>query len=183
MKNSSGEELQEQTPSAGATLIYSYNLIDTTNVNPGSHMNWLQWGGPGGTITSPIVSYNTSFQTSVGGAEGYQWYGGFSGCGCSYTLVAPSLDHNVEIALPSGGTNTMSYINHGSAGAETNTTSLPVAHDNYIDPTGTISGTSVGAFYPGSFQAYSSGLYSGPTWSFSNNWNMATGVALSNTPP
>jgi hypothetical protein len=152
-------------------------------------MNWLQWGGVGmgGTITSPVVSYNSSFQTAVGGAEGYQWDAGFSGCGCSFTFVAPSLDHNVEIALPSGGTNTMSYINHGSgsggAADPTNTTGLPVAHDNYIDPTGTISGTSVGAFYPGSFQAYSSGLYSGPTWSFSNNWNMATGVALSNTPP
>jgi hypothetical protein len=181
-KNSAQQALSEGTPASGSSLIDKYNFFDTVNVYPGNHMNYLQWVGAGGTITNPVVAYNTSYQTSLGGAEGYQW--GWAGGGGSptFTEVNPLLANNVEIALPNGGANTMSYINHGPAGANTDV-SGGVAENNYIDPTGTISGTSVGAFYPGSFQAYSSGLYSGSTWSFSNNWNMATGVALSNTPP
>jgi hypothetical protein len=103
-------------------------------------------------------------------------------------MASPMLTHNTMVALGSISSPSMSYMLHGSSnytagGAATTVTGSPVANNNYFDPTGTIAGNSTGIFYPGSFQAFASGLGSGPAWNFSNNWNMITGVALSNTPP
>lgn len=172
-KNSGGQYVSMSGPSSGSNIAFTYefNFFDNANVVVGGHQNWLQWSG--GVAPSTMLAYNTGFQNAVGGAEGFQLYYNIPG-----SFSSPTIANNVEIALPSSGTNTMSYINNGSGGIPTNTTGTPVSENNYIDPTG-----AYGAFYPGSFQAFSSGMYSGPAWTFSNQWNMATGVAFSNTPP
>jgi hypothetical protein len=160
------------------TLDYRFNLIDNSNQPSGAHQNWLDFAN--GTVTSPIVAYNTAFQNALGGAEGFQWYIYGSG-----QMSSPVLANNVEIALPSGGSYTMSYMNHGSDGQQgfTVVTGLPIAENNYMDPSGTIAGNNIGVFYPSSFQTFSGQYGNGPAWTFANQWNMATGSPISNTPP
>jgi len=171
-KNWDSHILDLAGPSSGSNLAltYNYNLIDTGNITIGAHMNWMQEAG--GVWVSPVIAYNTSIQNTIGGAEGYKWnaYGG------ALSISSPTLANNVEIALPSGGTNTMSYMNHGPGVSTTTVAGIPTAKNNYIDPTGAF-----GAFYPVSFLAYAPN--STPAWTFSNQWNMATGVAIPNTPP
>jgi hypothetical protein len=82
-------------------------------------------------------------------------------------------------------------MNNGGGAPSTGTTvtGSPIAENNHIDSSGAfgafypVLSEPDSTFYPGSFQAYSNGLTSDPTWTFLNQWNMVTGVAISNTPP
>ena len=150
-----------------ANLVYEYNVIENGGMEPGAHLNLLQFGG-WGTINT-LVEYNTSYQQlqAAGAGEGYQFYGTTGD-----TLVSPTFAYNTMLSVP---TNSMSYLLHGSSGSQypTAVTGTPSVHDNYFDPRGTYSGTDAGVLYPGSFGG----------WVISGNYNMATGALLAGQSP
>ena len=145
-----------------ANLVYEYNLITNGGMQPGAHLNVLQIGG-WGTINT-LVEYNTVYQQpqAAGAGEGFQFYGTTGD-----TLVSPTFAYNTMIST---GTNSMSYLLHGSSGTQfpTSVTGTASVHDNYFDPRGTYSGGDAGVLYPGSFSG----------WTIYGNYNMATGTLL-----
>lgn len=145
--------------SAVYTISYKFNVISNGAFGAGAHLNYSQFSNG---IIDATVKYNTSTQSpQISSGEGYQFY--FNGTG---TMHSPTVTNNVLIATAGAS---MSYMIHGS-GIGTGTTTLtgtPVLNNNYFDPTGAF-----GPFYSGSFSG----------WTLSNNWNMVTGGAISNTP-
>ena len=64
---------QQVLDTGGAgTLEYHYNLLDNMVIGSGQHMNWLQLGGSGWNATLR-VTFNAGYQTSLDGAEGFQF--------------------------------------------------------------------------------------------------------------
>src|SRR6185312_7459342 len=139
-------------------LHYQFNLIDDTTVAFGAHMNWLQWSNSLTTTCDlGVLTFNTSRQLSLGGAEGFQW-------GPSSTSSV-DISNNTFIAKGASSGTVMSYPIHvnddtpaSGGGAVTNATSA----NNYADITG------------------ADGLYHDKpvAWTFFSNVNMSTGGTL-----
>lgn len=138
-----GNYCQQIVEANGSTWTVKYNFIDNGNISSGSHQNYMQWGS--GTV-DVAWDFNTTRQTTLGGAEGPQFY--FNGVG---TIHSPDVSNNTMVAIKSSGTNTMSNMIHGSAiGTGTTTlTGTATAGQNYMDFAGANA-----AFYPGSFTAW-----------------------------
>lgn len=92
-KNASQHIVEFIGTSTTATVQFLYNFIDDAAITPYSHMNYLQWGCGSSTLTMK-VNFNTSYQKSLGGAEGYQFYSQASG----NTMASPSFANNIMIA-------------------------------------------------------------------------------------
>jgi hypothetical protein len=168
--HSSEQVLSISTPAA--SLDYRYNLLDDIEISPGAHMNYLQWGGAGSGGT-PIVEFNTGYQTSCGGAEGFQFYNNNTPA----SITNPVVSNNTLIAVPPNPAGScaspnngvvMSYMIHGTAGSQFPTT---------INGTG----TNTNNFFDtsGAYGAYYSGTMTG--WTSSGNTDMNTGNTI--TPP
>ena len=158
---------ERHVSTGNSTIDYRYNLIDQPLTQSGAHENFLQWGP--GMIGPATVAFNTSYLTSVGGAEGFQFYTNGTG-----SIASVSLTNNTMIALPSNGQRTMSFIMHGNchSGSDCLTTTnlitgSAVANYNYFDISG-----AYGAFYGGSFSI------PGASWSSTGNVNMNTGATI-----
>jgi len=68
--------------------FYDYYLIEQGAIEPGAHLNFLQFGS--GTVTSADVLYNTTYQTpQASSGEGFQSYMNNSG-----TIIDASLANN-----------------------------------------------------------------------------------------
>ena len=157
-----------------ATIDLRYNLIENGAMYPGAHLNFLQFVGAG-TVSS-LVEFNTTYQqVQVASGEGFQFYI-WDPSGAQGTQVSPTFAYNTMIASPTqgrsyvpGGNNmAMSYLLHGTSGAQfpTAITGTASIHDNYFDASG-----AYGVFYPNTFNG----------WSLYNNYNMATGTLLPGT--
>jgi hypothetical protein len=137
-------------------------------IGPDQHMNYLQFGG-GGTATL-TVRFNTGYQTSLRGAEGFQIYNNTMPA----TLLNPNVSNNTLIAKLNGGRNTMSYMVHGNChglgNCSTTTTQISgsaINTSNYFDASG-----AYGAYYPGTF------IIPGASWTSSGNIDMNTGKTI-----
>ena len=123
-----------------------------------------------------MVEFNTTYQqVQVASGEGFQFYI-WDPSGAQGTQVSPTFAYNTMIANPTQGTSyvpgginiAMSYLLHGTSGAQfpTAITGTASIHDNYFDASG-----AYGIFYPNTFNG----------WSLYNNYNMATGTLLPGT--
>jgi len=147
------------------TVDYQFNLIEDGAKREGAHLNYLQWGGGPCAAT---VQFNTSKQSpQLAGGEGYQFYFNSGG-----NMASPACAYNTMIAYAGGAAKSMSYMIHGipdpshpsAAGTVSGT---PALYDNYFDISG-----AYGALYPRSFAG----------WTLANNWNMRTGMAITDSP-
>jgi hypothetical protein len=148
---------------ANKTLVYKYNLIDDSVISSGSHQNYLQNYSTTSVPMSFDIEFNTTYQKTAGGAEGFQFY-----CNAStgFTLVNPIFTNNTMISRPVSGTVSMSYMNHGNDHTNSNISGTGQNKNNYFDRSG-----AYGAYYPGSFtQALG--------WSSSGNIDMNTGAII-----
>src|SRR5262245_6165674 len=109
--------------------FYDCNLIEQGAIEPGAHLNFLQFGS--GTVTSADVSYNTTYQTPQ--AEDFQFYMNNSG-----TITDASLANNTMIAI---GANGMAFMNHLGNNSQFPSPASGTVTDNYFDTSG-----SLGAF-------------------------------------
>jgi hypothetical protein len=148
-----------QGPGTTFSVVYKYNLIENGGVLP-AHLNYLQFGG--GHATSVVVEYNTGYQTNLSGGETFQFYNYAGG-----SIDNSTLAYNTIIA--SGGPlgSHMGYLIHGGYNPTYSSANPGTAHDNYFD-----SSASWGPFYLGSFKG----------WALFSNYNMVTGVPLTNKP-
>ena len=161
------QHVLEMTQSAGTTasLVYEYNLIENGGIQPGAHLNYLQFAN--GTINNPIIEYNTTYQTpQAASGEGFQ-LDGFAG----NLINNPTIAYNTIIATGGGAGSSNTYLLHG--GYDYSQTGNPTTqapgtsiHDNYFNIS-----AAYGAFYPGSFV----GGIGGVAASVFNNVNMTTG--------
>jgi len=153
----------------GNVVDYRYNLLDNVVIAPGAHMNYQQFAG-GGTVGPVTVEFNTSYQTSCGGAEGFQFYNNNGPA----TIKDPTLAYNTMIAAaptPAGSCASpnqnvvMSNIIHGTSGNQFPTTisGTAINENNYFD-------------LSGAYSAYYGGTMTG--WISSGNINMVTGTTI-----
>jgi hypothetical protein len=159
LKHSPQHFLEEaQSTPVSIAVIYKYNLIEQGAMSPGTHLNFLQFGGA--VATSVDVEYNTTYQTpqpqlnSLTG-EGYQFSGFLPGNSVQNVTFA----YNTMIATGGPPGSAQSAMVHGGGSQN-----AAVAHDNYIDKT-----AAWFWFYPNSYIG----------WKFSNNYNMVTGALIS----
>jgi hypothetical protein len=131
-----------------AAVDYRYDLLDNMIIGTSQHMNYqqLSCGGVNGPLT---VKFNTTYQTSLGGAEGFQFYDNNS----AGSLTNPTFSNNTMIARPSSNQQTMSYMVHGNchSGGDCSTTTTSIVGSamntqNYFDASG-----AYGVYYPSSF--------------------------------
>lgn len=160
-KNGPGEYFNT---SAGA-VDYRFNLIYQTVILDGVHMNYLQFTG-GGSVTSLVVSFNTTYMDICGGAEGFQVYNNSPG-----SVTNPLVANNTMIAkLPPGGCSRppMTYMIYGNGAGSAKTTIIGKGTNkqNYFDRSG--------AYYP-----YYPGSMNQSEWISSDNIDMNTGRVLS----
>jgi hypothetical protein len=142
------------TPQAPYSVVYTYNLIEQGAMEPGAHLNYLEFG-TNGTSSSVDVEYNTSYQTrQVAAGEGYQFYSFGTGQVRNVTYA-----YNVMIAAAPGTRLPVPTPFFVCSGPRWRLTG--VAHDDYIDRTAAYSW-----FYGASYTG----------WNFSNNYNMTTGA-------
>jgi hypothetical protein len=145
------------------SVTYRYNLIDNMNIPATYHMNYMQWGVTNSTITV-IIDFNTTFQNTLGGAEGFQWASFSPGM----VLPSPSFRNNTMISRAVGGVQTMSTMVHGN-GSDSAITGTGLNKDNHFDLSG--------AFFP----YYAGTMTPARGWSSSGNIDMNTGAVI--TPP
>lgn len=154
---SSPLDLVQANGSPAFQLDYKYNVIEQGGIAPGSHMNFLQFGG--GTATSVDVEFNTSYQTpQVSGGEGFQFYDNTPGG----TILNTTMAYNTMIATGGSNGSAVSYFVHPGSGNGGDSGSI---HDNFFDVS-----AAWGAFYT---QDIGSG------WSLSNNVDMRSGKVIS----
>jgi len=162
--NSSEQVLDASPP---GPFDYRYNLLDNMVIAPGAHMNYQQFTA-GGTVSGDLVAFNTSYQTSCGGAEGYQFYNNNR----LAITINPVLENNTMIARPPesrcatpNNNVVMSYMVHGTSGGQypTMISGNGINEFNYFDESG-----AYGAYYPGTMIG----------WTNSGNINMTTGAAI-----
>jgi hypothetical protein len=144
----------------GGTVDYRFNLIGEGAMQPGAHLNYLEFEG--GTAT-PVVAFNTSAQTfrAPSGGEGFQFYFNVGG-----TMADPICANNTMIAKGGRGAAVMSYLLHGSVyqnGIHTALVGTGLITDNYIDVS-----SGYGPFYADSF----------PGWHVGRNVDMVSGRIL-----
>lgn len=151
------------TANVTKSVTYRYNFLDNMLIPPTFHMNYIQWGVTDSTITADI-SFNTSFQNTLGGAEGYQW----DSFGTGGILASPQFKNNTMIARLSGATQTMSAMVHGTTTA-TVVTGTGLNNSNYFDTSG--------AF----FAYYAATMTPARGWSSNGNIEMNDGSTI--TPP
>lgn len=152
------------------TLTYTFNVMENGAQVAGSHLNWLQQQGG---ATAANVNFNLGYQqVQVSAGEGFQWYNGTSGKGA---FTNPSNSYNTVVT---SGANAMSSVFHGNchvasdcASTQSTITGTGTSNNNYLDLSGAID-----AYYP------STGSNMWANWTLSNNTNMVTGAAISNTP-
>ncbi len=165
------QHILEFNSTTNATLTYKYNLIDVAAIGPGAHMNFLQ----GGSAGSPkyFVSFNTNFQQTPGGAEGWQFEAGATG---AIAFDNPQFTNNVSISrkvaaatdssgTPRLGPNSMSYHIHGVSSPDS-VVGTGINNNNYFDLSGAYN-----AYYPGT-------MTPAKGWSSSGNIDMNTGAAI-----
>jgi hypothetical protein len=148
-----------QGPGTTFSVVYKYNLIENGGVLP-AHLNYLQFGG--GHATSVDVEYNTGYQTNLSGGETFQFYNNAGG-----SIDNSTLAYNTTIASGGPQGSHMGYLIHGGYNPTYSSANPGTAHNNYFD-----SSASWGPFYLGSFKG----------WTLFSNYNMVTGMPLTNKP-
>jgi hypothetical protein len=148
-----------------AIITCKYNLYDDMPITAPAHMNYLQNSATGLTLFE-TVQFNTTFQKSLGGAEGFQFYTNGSGM----ILNNPQFTNNTMIALPHApvgplGPQTMSNMVHGT---DSGTTIVGAGqnNNNYFDASGAFF-----PYYPGTMTAALG-------WHSSGNIDMNTGAII-----
>jgi hypothetical protein len=141
---------------------FRFNLLDNVAYDNkiGNHMNYMQMFGNNYNI---LWAFNTTYQSATcceTGGEGPQFYS--NGVG---TLTTATLANNTLVAT--GGN--MSYMVHGSVGANTVLNGVGTNSQNYFDPTGSADGNSNSAYYPGSMIS---------PWISFGNIDMVTGAVI-----
>lgn len=153
------------------TLDYRFNLIDdTTALETGAHMNYLQWES--GNVLSCLVAFNTTISHNgvsggVNPGEGFQVY--FNGVG---TFTNPAVQNNTMTSQLFGGSNpSIASMIHGSGVSVGTTTLIGIATNsqNFFDPTG-----AEAMYYAGSCTPAAG-------WSSVGNINMTTGATVTPT--
>lgn len=150
----------------GSTLDYRFNLINQPLTQTGAHENFLQWGD--GVIGPVTVAFNTTYQGSTPGGEGFQFYTNNPG-----SISTINFSNNTMVAQLSGGVQTMSNMVHGNchSTSDCSTTTDVVSGSainayNYFDASGAF-----GAYYSGS-------MTSTMGWTSFGNIDMTTGFTI-----
>jgi hypothetical protein len=154
--------LEQNTQDVPYSVVYKYNLIERGAMQPGAHLNYLQFATNSNSSTSVDVEYNTSYQIREASAgEGYQFYSNGNGLIQNVTYA-----NNVEIAAAPGTglpvppqLLSISVLVHGGGSQN-----AAVAHDNYIDRSA--------AYFWFYYNSYTG-------WNFYNNYDMTTGALAS----
>lgn len=117
---------------AGTT--YKYNLIVDSGTNPGAHVNYVQFNGPGPN-NNVDIQFNTFYQHVMSaGGEGVQLIDANTVPGDAQTFNSPILRYNTYVWIPSGATPCLTYpLHHTNVAAQFNT---PTIDSNYYDPSG-----------------------------------------------
>jgi hypothetical protein len=154
------QHIVEWNPTTRKSIIYKYNLVDDAMLDPGAHLNYLQ--NSSNTTAINDIQFNTTFQKSLYGAEGFQFGAAFP----TMVLQDPIFQNNTMIARPIPGTVSMSYLVHGNVPGAGSVSGTGLNNNNYFDRSG-----AYGAYYPGT-------MTPARGWSSSGNIDMNTGAII-----
>jgi hypothetical protein len=157
LKNAGGDIIQMHNGGQAAGVVIEYNLIQNAGMAPGAHGDYTEFlDGP----FTAIIKFNTTTQDG-GTTQGF--------------MVEPDIGSRPG-TIVSGEIGNNTFTSKGGLNTFTGVTVADIVnsftvHDNYFDPTATLSGLSIGGVRGGPND-------SSPKSSYVHNVNMVTGAIL-----